>query len=428
MADEGIPYKIGFTKDGKPRKAEYLELGHFWRYNGQTYCFKTECTGCKYEPTCKRSLTWVGTGPGINPRRAFRARPGYKIVAIDYKGIELRVAGQLSKENFFIRAFKESLDLHTEMAKTAFKTQNPNKEQRRQAKCANFGNLFLGTPHTLARQSDLSLPEAIFVHGAWWGALPDYKKWTDLQLEEAKTKGYVQTFFGRVRRLDDLIERAQQEELTKTKGVGKGGWGFVHRTSVNSPVQGTAADLMKIAMVSVTSWIEREKLQDEVRLLLTVHDELVFEVLDDNDFIKRCRLVASKMCPDLSGWGWNVPIETDVEFGDNWAELTHIDDVDPKPTTNKQSGEVKIQGPADEILLILNTRLDEHTQLKLSRAILKAQHPDDPMVVKIPLKIMIAGKVYRAGDPGSPKVKVFEPELRRLVQDIPGVLVEEVRR
>jgi hypothetical protein len=119
------------------RKPPFLELDQFWRGSGETYCFRPTCEGCRWDPTCERENTLVPVGPGLNIRRAFRSAPGYQIVSIDYKGIELRVAGQLSGEQVFIKAFREGRDLHQEMAKLAFKTPTPTKEQRRQAKCAN---------------------------------------------------------------------------------------------------------------------------------------------------------------------------------------------------------------------------------------------------------------------------------------------------
>ena len=121
-----------------------LELNQFWKSNNKTYCFRSECPGCKYESGCQNELLELKIGPGINIRRAFRARPGYKIASIDYKAIELRVAAQLSGETFFINAFKNKEDLHTIMACRCFNTDSPTKSQRDQAKTCNFSNLYLG--------------------------------------------------------------------------------------------------------------------------------------------------------------------------------------------------------------------------------------------------------------------------------------------
>ena len=145
-----------------------LELGQFWRHMGQTYCFRPQtgkdpnsaCVGCRWETSCQKSHTETKVGAGLNIRRAFRARPGFKLVAIDYRGIELRVAAQLSGEPVWKDAFLNGRDLHTEMAKIAFHTETPTKAQRDQAKCCNFGNLFLGNVYTLVRQSGMEEAEA----------------------------------------------------------------------------------------------------------------------------------------------------------------------------------------------------------------------------------------------------------------------------
>lgn len=409
-------------------KPPTLELNQFWRSNNQTYCFEPKCEGCKYNQTCQRQEVETKVGPGLNIRRAFRARPGYKIVSIDYKGIELRVAAQLSGEPVFVKAFQEDKDLHQEMAKLAFKTENPTKSQRDQAKCANFGNLFLGSAWTLQRQSDLSEMEAVYIHREWWRNLPKYKAWTDKQLVIARTQGKVTTFFGRVRPLQDLINKAIAEENgAKRKSGTKGGWGFVHRSSVNSPVQGTAADLMKLAMVMVHDWILKNHLQDRVRLLLTVHDELVFEVADDRYLIQTCKDIAKEMCPDLSKWGWSVPILTDIEIGENWADLEHIKSLEKKlgPTeeTNVKEETLQPQKPKtlDGILLVVNTRLSQTNLLHLQNAIMQASLPDGE-TVKVPVKVQIMGRKYRSGT----QAKVYEPLLRRLLKNIPGVEIQEL--
>jgi hypothetical protein len=412
-----------------------VELEQFWRYQGKTYCFRPKCEGCKYEPTCQRELVQVKVGPGINIRRAFRARPGFKLAAIDYKGIELRVAGQLSGEPFFINAFREGKDLHTEMAKLCFKCEVPTKSQRDQAKTCNFGNLFLGNPYTLARQSNLTIPEAIYLHGAWWKNLPTYKRWTDSQLVLAKAQKKVTTFFGRVRDLTSLIAEAEGMEIKgdgkKKKTGAKGGWGFVHRTAVNSPVQGTAADLMKLAMVRVHDFINREGLNDKIRLLLTVHDELVFEIIDGPELPVLARAISKEMCPDLSKFGWIVPIETDIEIGDNWADMLDIKDIekgfkiDPHGSTTTTED---VHAAKDrEARLVVNARLNQVNMLALNNAILKASKVG-VNVVGVPIKIQIGGSIYKSGDPELGESVVNLPLLERLVQEIPGVQVVHVAK
>jgi len=412
-------------------KPEVLELGQFWHFAGTTYCFNVDCDQCKFNSngrTCVRKPVELKVGPGINLRRSFRSTPGFLIVSIDYKAIEIRVAAQLSKEPLWIHAFQKGLDLHMEMAKVAFKTPHPTKDQRRQAKCANFGNLFLGSAFTLQRQSDLSLPEATFIHKAWWDAVPTYKAWTDRQLRIAKESGAVCTFFGRKRNLRDLIKKAQEVELHGKTGKGKQGWDFVHRTSVNSPVQGTSADLMKLAMIRVSRWIRQEGLQDSVRLLMTVHDELVFEIQDDAHFFSRVEKIRSLMCPNLASMGWVVPIEVDVEVGYNWAELLSLEQLREErglsvPKDKKEETRLEFQQETrpkkDYCAVVVNTVLEDSLSVKIEMALLTAAVVPD--VVKVPVKIRINGSLFSPSKISS----VHEPTLRRELIGIKGVSFEE---
>jgi len=285
---------------------------------------------------CEKELVELLIGPGADLRGAFSAHDGYVLAAIDYRQIEIRVACQLSGEPFWLKAFMERRDLHDAMAREGWKILEPlpiPKETRDAAKCCNFGNLFLGTPFTLARQSSLTIEEATIAHRIWWNTLPYYSVWVEKQKAFARKHGYVATYFTRRRELKDLIERAQAEQLETGK---KRGWGFLDRTSVNSPIQGTAADLMKLAMVRVSKWIKKEGLFDIVRLLLTVHDELVFEVKQQPGLYSLLRDIGRQLTltqpgnilPDIPGW--KVPIEVDIEIGPNWSTMKNLDKVDPE--------------------------------------------------------------------------------------------------
>lgn len=393
---------------------EVLELGQFWRNGHDTYCFRTSCDGCQYSEGCSWKEQILKIGPGLNIRRAFIARPGFKWVSIDYKQIELRVAAQLSQEPVWVKAFQDNADLHTEMAKLAFKTDSPTKAQRDSAKSCNFGNLFGGTPQTLAQNSDLSEPEAIFVHREWWEALPVYKSWFERQFLKALHDRYVETFFGRRRHLERLIREIEEEELGKRSkpGTSKRGRGFVRRTSVNSPIQGTAADLMKIALIRVHKWIKRHKKQDDVKILLSVHDELDLEVRDDDNLYANCREIAKQMCPPIEGW--TVPIGTDIEIGDNWAELSDIEDLE-----KSSSSTVSIDQPQQEkpnkrcATLVVSTVLTEAMQTKLKCAILEAEAVQN--VVQVPLKMQVMGNLE------SLQRRVSEPVLRRGIKGLTGI-------
>lgn len=410
-------------------KPPVLELGQFWRYGGQTLCFKPDCDTCKYLSTCQKSPVKVKVGPGLNIRRAFIARPGYKIVAIDYRGIELRVAALLSREPIWLRAFQQGLDLHMEMAKIAFKTSNPTKEQRGKAKCANFGNLYLGSSFTLARQSNLSEAEAAYVWEQWWAAVPTYRLWTDKQLDRAESFGYIETFFGRRRYVDSLITEYQTLFNNGKSRDARSKQGFVHRTSVNSPVQGSSADLMKIAMCHVQKWVDSNGMRDRVRMQLTVHDELVFEIYDDEYFVQTCEIVGSLMCPTIPNW--DVPIEVDIEYGDNWADLRDLEDLKKdlgmvgSPTVDA-SGSQQAQGEAksdvnrEGVVLFLEVPLTERYAYQLQAILLDAHNV--PETVKVPVRIAHKGLEGKP-DPEKVSVRVHEPTLRKRLRDFENIEV-----
>lgn len=414
-----MPFNADLKPVGEVRPP-VLELDQFWRSLGDTLCFRPTCDGCRWNPTCQREETTAKIGPGLNLRRAFRARPSYLLAAIDYKGIELRVAAQISGERFWSDAYINGRDPHTEMAKAAFKTNAPSKSERDAAKCANFGNLYLGTVHTLQRQSALTMPEAVFIWTEWWKNVPTYKHWTECQKRIAETQKKVYTLFHRKRDLTSLIEEA--ENPTKGK-KGKSGWPFIHRTAVNSPIQGTSADLIKMAMVNVRNWIKKDA--PDVRMLLTVHDELVFEIKDDQHIFDTARQIAKIMSlPELVKFNWRVPIECDIEIGPNWAELYDINKLDKKSKEKgdqNQNGAAPVRLARDGVVLIVNAKLTEHNLTRLELAIEKASKPTGEVVL-VPLKLMISGQTYRSGT----EAKVNEMLLRQLVNQIPGVEVQDL--
>jgi hypothetical protein len=417
--DDKVP-PIGSKESPLP---SVLEMGHLWRYNGSTYCFRPDCKDCKYDPTCQREDVIIKVGPGLNIRRAFKALPGFRLVAIDYSGIELRIAAQLSGEPSLMRPFLQGRDPHQEMAKICFKTDSPTKDQRRQAKCCNYGNLYMGSVWTLVRQSDLTATQAHFIWNAWWTNVPEYKRWVESQFEFAKHYKYITTFFGRRRDLSEMVAKAEEMALSGKKDH-KSGWDFIKRTTANTPIQGTSADVIKIAMCKVHEFLTKEKLHDEVKMHLTVHDELVLSIKDGPGFFDLCKEVRRQMTPDLSPWGWKVPLETDCEIGDNWAEMVKIEDLLPKSETTVSELESK---PIfrDTITVNVNTQLSEANRIHLHLALLQAatgqDFSSDVFSVRVPVKLRIAGKVYRPSGPGGERLKVNEFLLQKLVRDIPGV-------
>jgi hypothetical protein len=300
-----------------------LELDQFWRYQGETYCFRPECGGCRWESTCRWEPAKVKVGPGLNVRRAFVAPTGWRYVCIDYSGIEMRLAAQLSQEQFWIKTFCEGDgDLHEALARKLFGTPTPTKAQRKLAKIGNFGCLYLGSPKALARQSGISEEESLFIYNGWWEAVPNYKAWTERQFRLAKEEGLVRTAFGRVRRLDRMIAAAVASEAAGRRGGKRGTWFHVQTTSINTPIQGTCADMLKVSLVRIDDWIEKNGLRDRVRLMLLVHDEIDLMIREGPDLPHLARTAADLMGLDLQ---WSVPITTDIDVGRNWADLVPLE-------------------------------------------------------------------------------------------------------
>ena len=418
---EKKPLEVG---DVKPPK-QLLEQDHFYTRDNTTYCVRPSCEGCKYNPVCTREELIVKIGPGINIREAFRVRPGFKWACIDFAGIELRVAALLSGEPVWVKAFQDDRDLHQEMAKIMFRTETPDKAQRDIAKMGNFGNLYLAGVDTFWQLTTLTYAEAAIAWKKWWAAVPDYQKWTENQGEYYKKHGHVWTFFRRKREMKAMIAKA---DGNTGDGKGKGkkvtgkkmGHGFCHQTSVNSPVQGTSADLLKIAMTRVDSFLTKQKLRDDVKMMLTVHDELDFEIRDNPSMFEILRDIGREMTFTPKGSvlptipNWNIPLKVDIELGDNWGNLSDIDDLDP--ATKDLPKPERALPKRDEVTLLLSGVTTEDAD-RLHMAIFQAAHV--PNVVMVPLLIKMGDRSYSS----STLAKVSEGHLRRLVQGISGVKI-----
>jgi hypothetical protein len=235
---EKKPLEVG---DVNPPR-QLLREGQFYYRDNVEYCLRPSCDKeCGYYNRCNpeaREETTVKIGPGINIREAFRARPGFKWACIDFAGIELRVAALLSGEPVWVKAFQEDRDLHSEMARVMFRTDEPDKAQRDIAKMGNFGNLYLSGVNTFWGLTTLTLNEATVAWKKWWHAVPDYKKWTVNQEAYYKKYGHVLTFFKRKREMKGMIARANSNEVTGKKGK-KVGHSFCHRTACNCLTDGT---------------------------------------------------------------------------------------------------------------------------------------------------------------------------------------------
>ncbi|MBD3421834.1 MAG: DNA polymerase I [Chitinivibrionales bacterium] len=238
-------------------------------------------------------------------RKAFIARDtNYALLSADYSQIELRIAAEMSGDKALLQAFLDESDIHTATAMQIFgeAQQNITKEMRSKAKMVNFGILYGISAFGLSERLNVAREEAKMLIDTYYARYPGVRNYLDTTIEFAHQNGFVQTLTGRRRYLRDINSR----NLTTQKGA--------ERIAVNAPIQGTAADLIKIAMNSVHQHLDRNKLKS--RMLLQVHDELVFDLhLDEKDevmaLVRECMTQAVPM---------KVPLIVEMGFAGNWLE------------------------------------------------------------------------------------------------------------
>ena len=246
----------------------------------------------------------VRTEEGRRIRQAFVAAPGYKLVAADYSQIELRIMAHLSNDKGLLDAFSKGLDVHSATAAEVFgvSADEVTKDQRRSAKAINFGLIYGMSAFGLAKQLDITRPEAQEYVDLYFKRYPGVKEYMEQTKEKAREDGYVETVFGR---------RLYLHEINAKNGMRRQ---YAERTAINAPMQGTAADIIKRAMISLDKDIQTGKF--DMRMIMQVHDELIFEIKESqvDDAIK---LITNKMeqAAELS-----VPLVVDVGIGINWDE------------------------------------------------------------------------------------------------------------
>lgn len=250
----------------------------------------------------------VRTDYGKEIRKAFVVPAGYKLLAIDYSQIELRIAAHMSGDPQMIEAFLNNKDIHaTTAAKiNQVELENVDKKMRSEAKSVNFGILYGQGSHGLSKATGLSYVEAKDFIEKYFENFSEVKKYLDSQIEHAKEKGYVETLFGRKRYLPEI-----ESKMAIVKNAAE-------RMAVNTPIQGTAADMMKIAMNKVADLIlDLHSKRKDVKMLVQVHDELLFEVKEE--YVEEVATLIKKEMEDVVKL--KVPIVADVKVGDNWGEM-----------------------------------------------------------------------------------------------------------
>ena len=247
----------------------------------------------------------IRTANGQKIRKAFIPRNNdYIIMAADYSQIELRVIASISNEENMIDAFVNNQDIHTITASKIYNVdpENVNREQRGNAKTVNFGIIYGVSAFGLSQQTDLNRSESKQMIDNYFLNYPGLKKYMSDQIDFARNNGYVETIMGRRRYLKNINS---QNNMLRSGA---------ERNAINAPIQGSAADIIKIAMININSEFKKQSLKS--KMLLQVHDELVFDVHNSEkdriqDIVKTTMESAVKL---------KVPLKIDLEFGKNWLE------------------------------------------------------------------------------------------------------------
>jgi DNA polymerase-1 len=246
----------------------------------------------------------IRTDVGREIRQAFIAERGSSLLSADYSQIELRVLAHMSGDPALIKTFQDNEDVHTRTASEIFglTTDEITPEMRRKAKAVNFGLIYGISAFGLAQDIGVSNTEAKRYIDNYFARYPKVREFIDRTIQEAKTKGYVSTLFGRRRFIPELASSSVAVR------------NFGERMAINTPIQGTAADLIKLAMINIQKRLAREHLGS--KMILQVHDELVFEV-PDREIDKLKVLVKDEMEGVLT---LSIPIRVDMGVGKNWDE------------------------------------------------------------------------------------------------------------
>jgi DNA polymerase I len=246
----------------------------------------------------------IRTPEGRKIRLAFIAPRGYTLVAADYSQIELRIMAHLSGDKSLLDAFDKGLDIHKTTAAEVFSVtiDDVSNDQRRAAKAINFGLIYGMSAFGLAKQLGIGRSEAKEYIDLYFNRYPSVKNYMDDTREKAKQDGFVETVYSRRLYLPEINARNAARRQ------------YAERTAINAPMQGTAADIIKLAMINIDNWLQESKF--DAKMIMQVHDELVFEVATDklDEFIKE---INNRMSTNDK---LRVPLVVDIGHGNNWDE------------------------------------------------------------------------------------------------------------
>jgi DNA polymerase-1 len=247
----------------------------------------------------------IRTELGREIRAAFTASPGTQLLSADYSQIELRLLAHFSGDPLLVKAYAENIDIHTMTASEVFgvPAESMDKETRGRAKAVNFGIVYGISAFGLAAQLGIAQSEAKTYIERYFARYAGVQSFIEKTLAETRRAGSVRTLFGRLRPIPDIESRNPNQR------------GFAERTAINTPLQGTAADLIKLAMIVIDRQLTERGLK--TRMVLQVHDELLFEVpLDETAEVETLVRTAMEGVVEM-----NVPLVADLAFGANWRDL-----------------------------------------------------------------------------------------------------------
>ncbi|MGD9091434.1 MAG: DNA polymerase I, partial [Anaerolineales bacterium] len=252
----------------------------------------------------------IRTELGRQVRRGFVTEPGSHLLAVDYSQVELRIVAHMAKDEAMLAAFRSGQDIHATTAAAIYgiPLASVSREQRRHAKAINFGLIYGMSAFGLTRTTDLTLAEAEDFVAAYFEQFPGVKEYLDNTRQKATEQGYVETLLGRRRYFPGLKNQSNRNVRNREE-----------REAINAPIQGTAADIMKIAMLRVPLELRRAGLS--ARMLLQVHDELVLECVDEE--LKQTANLVKRVMEDA--YTISIPLATDARSGVNWGEMIALE-------------------------------------------------------------------------------------------------------
>ncbi|HKY54074.1 MAG TPA: DNA polymerase, partial [Anaerolineales bacterium] len=251
----------------------------------------------------------IRTEEGRRIRHGFVAGKGNVLLSVDYSQIELRIVAHMAEDEAMLAAFRANEDIHTTTAVAIYgvKPEAVTKNMRRHAKAINFGLIYGMSVFGLTRTTELTLAEAETFVKAYFEKFPGVKRYLDGIRKQAAKQGYVETLLGRRRYFPGLQGKANVQVKNREE-----------REAINAPVQGTAADIMKIAMLKIPPALKEAGLK--AKMLLQVHDELVFEV-PEKEVEKTARVIQEVM---TNAYPLSIPLSTEARYGKNWGDMKPV--------------------------------------------------------------------------------------------------------